>query len=310
MKQKLIWQTLWVVLLATPLVGYSSLYFRRPPLVNEEKVLFQGVTYQRMVRSAPRPHVIHTVAIDLQAPGIGILVTPGAPGDDGQEVVASTTSEFVQSSGVQLAVNANYFYPFAEDTPWRYFPHSGDRVNPIGEAISSGQRYAATRHTWPALCFDTDRQAEIVEYAVCPEGTDQAIAGELILVFDGVSVTKPQAKTTKGKPFTPYHYARAAIGLNAQGDKLWIVVIDGKQPFYSRGLTLAELADFFVTLGVDVAINLDGGGSTTLVMATPSGPKVLNAPIHTKLPMRERPVANHLGIYAAPQRKMGIENQR
>jgi len=295
MKPKLIWQTLGVVLLAAPLVGYSSLHFHRPPYVNEEKVLFEGITYQRTVRSAPRPHVIHTVAIDLQAPGIGVLVTPGAPGDDGQEIHASTTSEFVQTSGVQLAVNASYFYLCIEDTPWRYFPHSGDRVNVLGEAISNGQRYAASQPKWPALCFDTDRQAEIVESGVCPEGTAHGVAGDRILVSHG-AYTGGDVRPTNNKP-----YARVAIGLNALRDKLWIVVVDGKQPFYSEGLTLAELGDIFLGLGADVAINLDGGGSTTLVMATPSGPKVLNAPIQTKLPMRERPVANHLGIYATPQ---------
>ncbi|MBD2020680.1 phosphodiester glycosidase family protein, partial [Leptolyngbya sp. FACHB-36] len=53
-------------------------------------------------------------------------------------------------------------------------------------------------------------------------------------------------------------------------------------------------------LGADKAVNLDGGGSTTIVVSSPTGPYALNAPIHTKIPLRERPVANHLGFYAAP----------
>jgi exopolysaccharide biosynthesis protein len=58
-----------------------------------------------------------------------------------------------------------------------------------------------------------------------------------------------------------------------------------------------ELSRIFAKLGVDKAINLDGGGSTTLVVDTGNGATVLNAPIHAKLPMNERPVANQIGFY-------------
>jgi len=73
---------------------------------------------------------------------------------------------------------------------------------------------------------------------------------------------------------------------------------------YSEGMTIVELAKFVQQLGVDRALNLDGGGSTTLVMGTRLGARVLNAPIHTKVPMRERPVANHLGFYAFDDRSL------
>ena len=44
-------------------------------------------------------------------------------------------------------------------------------------------------------------------------------------------------------------------------------------------------------------MNLDGGGSSTLVVEGPDGePRVLNSPIDNYIPGRERPVANHLGI--------------
>ena len=79
-----------------------------------------------------------------------------------------------------------------------------------------------------------------------------------------------------------------------------MLVVDGKQPFYSEGVTLAELADFLISLGCDRALNLDGGGSSTLVVNKDNRVTVLNAPIHTKIPMRERPVANHLGFSISP----------
>ncbi|MEM9163608.1 MAG: phosphodiester glycosidase family protein, partial [Cyanobacteria bacterium P01_F01_bin.4] len=264
--------------MALPILGYGSLHFRRPPLVATEQTLFQGITYQRAPQTTPRPHVIHTVAIDLQAPGIEALVTPGAPGDDQRDVHAAKTSDFLETSGVQLAINANYFSQFSEDTPWRYSPHPGDRVNAIGAAISNQQQYSTSQSQWPALCISSQQFAQIAQTGTCPADTAHAVAGKAILVSDGVAAINQKAQA-KDKP-----YARVAVGLNADGTKLWLVVVDGKQPLYSEGLTEAELAEVFLNLGTDIALNLDGGGSTTLVIDTPAGPKFLNAPIHTKLP--------------------------
>jgi hypothetical protein len=59
-------------------------------------------------------------------------------------------------------------------------------------------------------------------------------------------------------------YPRAAFGV---GDGLvWLVACDGRGP-RDAGLTLAELAELMTTLGARDAINLDGGGSTSLVSA-------------------------------------------
>ena len=94
-------------------------------------------------------------------------------------------------------------------------------------------------------------------------------------------------------------YSRTAVGISEKGDRLWLIIIDGKQPFYSEGVTEQELAKIAIKLGCDRALNLDGGGSSTLVAKVANQIKVLNAPMHTKIPMRERPVANHLGFGVA-----------
>jgi exopolysaccharide biosynthesis protein len=96
-------------------------------------------------------------------------------------------------------------------------------------------------------------------------------------------------------------YPRVAAAVNREGTKLWLIAVDGKQPLYSEGITIAELTKIATDLGAYAALNLDGGGSTTLVMSTNQGSRVLNAPIHTRIPMRERPVGNHLGFYALPE---------
>jgi Phosphodiester glycosidase len=66
---------------------------------------------------------------------------------------------------------------------------------------------------------------------------------------------------------TPFHRRnpRTAVGATADG-KLLIVTVDGRQPGHSVGMSLRELAELFVRLGARSAMNLDGGGSTTMVI--------------------------------------------
>jgi exopolysaccharide biosynthesis protein len=91
---------------------------------------------------------------------------------------------------------------------------------------------------------------------------------------------------------------RTAIGINRNGRWLYIVVVDGRQPFYSEGATFGELADILIKFGANYAMALDGGGSSTMVIEGEDGePVILNSPIDQYVPGRERPVANHLGLY-------------
>jgi exopolysaccharide biosynthesis protein len=273
--------------LLLPLGAYGILHFQRPPQTDEERRLFPGITYNRNARSQPRPVMIHIVNIDLKTAGLKVLVTPKTPNK------SRTTSEFLREFNLKLAINASYFVPFYEHTPWDYYPRSGDGSFAMGEVIANGNRYSQPRSQWAVLCMSRANIANIVAAGTCPQGTLNAVAGRELLVSDGKPV--PELFTSGTQQENPY--PRVAAGIDRQGEKLWLIVVDGKQPLYSEGLTKLELAKLFAKLGVDRALNFDGGGSTTLVMAASNGFKVLNAPIHAKLPTTERPVANHIGFY-------------
>jgi exopolysaccharide biosynthesis protein len=58
---------------------------------------------------------------------------------------------------------------------------------------------------------------------------------------------------------------RTAIGVQADG-RVIMVVVDGRQPRYSAGLTLLGLAQLMRDLGAVDAMNLDGGGASTMVV--------------------------------------------
>ncbi|MDJ1176260.1 phosphodiester glycosidase family protein [Roseofilum capinflatum] len=277
------------LLLGIPGGIYGILLLSRPartPLVEE---LFPGVTYTRLIRSTPRPLVIHQVKIDLSTAQMQPLVTPGDSQADGMEISARTTSEFVRELGVQLAINGSFFYPFEAKSPWQVYPESGDRVRISGQAIANGIEYSPVNGGWPVLCFLSSPRAVIPGSDACPPDTQQGIAGGTILIWDGEAVPLSSGS------FYDDAYPRTAIGLDASGTQVFILVVDGRQRFYSEGMALPELQALFVELGVETALNLDGGGSTTLVVADPHL-RVLNAPIHTRIPLRQRAVGNHLGF--------------
>jgi hypothetical protein len=280
-----------VIALLLPLILYAQLCFQRPPQTPVRQTLFPGVIYQRSIYSFPRPYSLHLITIDLTTPGIRAFATPGMPTAERGETTARTASKFLQEFNLQLAINANYFYPFREQSPWDFYPRTGDRVKLLGQAISNGAVYASAQTDWPALCLSQNNRARIVKTGECPADTAQAVAGRDLLILNRDPVAP------KSQPESDPPYSRTAVAVDRTGETLWLAIVDGKQPFYSEGITLAELTEIFKRLGVDAALCLDGGGSATLAVKTGSKPTVLNAPIHTKIPMRERPVANHLGFY-------------
>ncbi|MFW5697356.1 MAG: phosphodiester glycosidase family protein [Fimbriimonadaceae bacterium] len=77
--------------------------------------------------------------------------------------------------------------------------------------------------------------------------------------------------------FDTERHPRTAMGVDAAGETLWLVTVDGRQEGWSRGIDLYELAELLRYLGADDAANLDGGGSTTMwvdgqVVNRPSDP--------------------------------------
>ena len=86
-----------------------------------------------------------------------------------------------------------------------------------------------------------------------------------VLLIDGNRYTDYAAEG-----FEPWFYEkrhpRTAIGMSKNGETAWLVVADGRQPDFAMGMTLPELTDFFEELGAYNAFNLDGGGSSTMVI--------------------------------------------
>jgi Phosphodiester glycosidase len=125
-----------------------------------------------------------------------------------------------------------------------------------------------------------------VDWAL-PGEPQVAISGDRILLRNGVR------QVTNDRELHP----RSAIGIDRDTGRLLLLVIDGRQSF-SRGYTLVEEARMMKQLGAEDALNLDGGGSSTMVAENRDGRRqVLNSPSDG----RQRAIPDGIAImYDAP----------
>lgn len=133
------------------------------------------------------------------------------------------------------------------------------------QALRPGTR---VRLTWNTEGFDWQKYPN-------------AVGGGPLLLRDGRSALTADAEGfTKG--FIEGRHPRSAVGRTPEGD-VWFVTVDGRQPM-SVGASLEELAGIMKGLGCTDAVNLDGGGSTTL--------HILGVTVNRPSDGRERAVAN------------------
>ncbi|HUQ55269.1 phosphodiester glycosidase family protein [Lentzea sp.] len=112
-----------------------------------------------------------------------------------------------------------------------------------------------------------------------------AIGGRQLLVENGRNVA----------PDDTVH-PRTAVGFSRDGKKMHMLTVDGRQGAHLLGLNLKDLADAMIELGAHNALNLDGGGSSTMLVREPgtTGLRTVNTPSDGG----ERPVPNGLALYA------------
>ncbi len=167
------------------------------------------------------------------------------------------------ASGRPEAIVAGFFVR----DPWR----------PLGEVRIGGQTVA---HEPIVAPFGPERSCVHVEpgggitlaprreIAAAPPG-DLVQAGPLLVAGDRVVVGDEDREGLSAgagqfdSDITAKRHPRCALGIN--GDELFAVCCDGRRTGVDAGLDLAELARLLIALGATDALNLDGGGSATLV---------------------------------------------
>ncbi|MEV0271523.1 phosphodiester glycosidase family protein [Hamadaea sp. NPDC050747] len=265
---------------------------------NSGAALGIGVHSGQLVQS---PTAGWSNAVGFSAEGIGRLLQVGFDGTatwDGGSVALTQFNNRVQSGGIGLITPL-----WGDYTRQRAVDGASDVtevtlvdnvVTAIGSAAGSGTIPAGTTillgREAGAVALRNLAVGTHVTVAYQPKTSDggplyAAVGGNYLLVKDGVPQDFDDVALA----------ARSAVGFNREGTKMYLLTIDGKQA-NSAGVTLGKWAQIVADFGAYNALNIDGGGSSTLLARKPGEADLTleNSPSDGS----ERAVANGLGLYA------------
>ncbi|MEI6083738.1 MAG: phosphodiester glycosidase family protein [Verrucomicrobiota bacterium] len=218
------------------------------------------VAYWHEQRQQPRPLQIHFLRIDLSNPTIAVnaLVADDPDGAGPAEAQLENPLDLAARGGVMAAVNANAFNAVPPLAPGEQ-PHWVWHL-PID--IKGWAQLGATVRSlpvkgWPSIWIDPAGRGH-VGIRNEPAPAQAAAAGFGQLLRDGQSVVGTNQIL----------HPRTAAGVDREGFRLWLLVVDGRQPNYSEGATESELAGLMKEVGCWDALNLDGGGSSIMLLST------------------------------------------
>jgi hypothetical protein len=260
---------------------------------------YLGITLVDRTESSPRAVHVHVVQIDLTAPGLRFELSPPA---GAREVVRQTTLDFLRQEHAQLAVNAHYFLPF---------PSTDREAWVIGIAASEGRVYSAFESPEqdyalladaPGINIDRGNHAAIVHRdRAQPDGRHVAEPVTLWTAFAGsAQILTGGAVTIPDLAWYRALQARTAAGLSR--DRLTLTLFTVDKVGGSEGMQVGEVADLLRRdYGVWDAINLDGGGSSTLALEDPVThvASLVNAS-SDRDPVSGRAVGSSLAVFARP----------
>ena len=247
--------------------------------------LYDGIDFMRCESTAPIQKIF-ILRVDTENKDLEFYTTGRHPDykDEESETLRETTVDFLNENDMLAAVNANFYSPFNATTRTTRGPS-----NVIGLAVSDGVLVSSPEVNCP--CFTVNSDGIKTIRAISPdeslEGIRTAVAGKPIILKDGEIVKQGDESV----------HPRTAVGISKDNRYVYFMTIDGRQ-VQSIGATLENEAKWLKKAGAWDGLNLDGGGSTTMVIRTPEGKaKVLNSPIgNANIKGYLRNNANHIGV--------------
>ncbi|MBQ7347600.1 MAG: phosphodiester glycosidase family protein [Clostridia bacterium] len=219
--------------------------------------LADGVAYRELVYKDANGLPINAYALEIDLNKASVL---NATPNYGNQItnVTATTPEAMQAVAnrgydVIAGVNADFFWIDTDKSPYGLCIKNG-------EVLHEGNRpwFGITADGIPVIgTYD--------EYLSDYDGKlTEAVGGSHIVLKDGM-----YHNITHYNDFASARDPRTAVGITKDG-KLILLVVDGRS-ILSNGASLADLGSILLDLGVTDALNLDGGGSSTMVTATANG---------------------------------------
>jgi len=183
--------------------------------------------------------------------------------------------------GVEITVAGGRVAALIDGAGSQVIPHDGLALSASGAA-----REWALANLRRGMRIEI--KTEIAATPSIPFKPDFIIGAGPQLLASGKFVAQAEA-ANYSESLMRLRHPRTAAGWREDG-RLILVTVDGRQPQKSVGMTIEELANLMFEFGCHEAINLDGGGSTTMVINN----KIVNSPSDQT---GERPVSDALLIY-------------
>jgi hypothetical protein len=222
------------------------------------------ITIERFARAQAAGPLAGVVAkIDLSDPRAQVeLALAKKKSEPNCSAQLETPSTAAREQNFDIAVNASFFAAPVERNvdgkKVRYFV--GNCATPVGWHVNAKEKISepANDRLRATLIMREDGRASIVaDVKTLPAKTRWAVSGNAVVVTNGRVVSTDA---------TGARHPRTVAGLSEDGKTLFLVVVDGRAPMHSVGANMLELGELLVSLGVHDAVNLDGGGSTAMVV--------------------------------------------
>ncbi len=251
-------------------VGYSFETELSRWVLKEETVstLTEGVTYtyQYFTDGENRPFRAYVLKID---PSKAYLYM--GTSSDGYDYTVSESGRKTVRQHIDAAIG-NGITPIAAVNA-DFFDISGD-YHPKGLCIKEGKVIAGVRGR-PWCGFTADGKfvcGDAALYAEYEGKLRTAVGASNVVVSNGAAMSDGM-----GGP-----HPRTLAGVTEDGTII-LAVIDGRQPELSNGAAFAQCAAFMISHGAVNAVNLDGGGSSTMIVLGENGYQTKNSPSDGKL---------------------------
>lgn len=220
-----------------------------------------GIEHSKIsyINKQGEPMTIFILTVDLSVSGVSIEVaTPfDQPGFARQTVRDMITYKNMKSNQHVIGgVNGDYWDVSTPNLP---------AGTPLGLVYKNGimiKELPDKNYYFLALLQKkTAIIGNYTDYQWVKANIKEALGGRYWLVQNRLNIS--EKLNTNVEP-------RTSVGLlNAQ--KVVFVIVDGRRPGYSAGISMQNLADLFLTIGATDAINMDGGGSTTYILKNNEG---------------------------------------
>lgn len=294
-----------IALAAAALAGGMCRANWREDMWTRPVALREGVSVKALALEEPRLMKAYIARVDLSTPGIGFTATDRAenwgetmPDYTNRTVLIDTkretTAAFMarrraQGLDVELAVNTAPWGPWVPPFTHTYGSFRGWNVSG-GVELSHGKNPKKGAF----IVVRKDGRVDATPRVPVAETNSVAIA----MCGFGMIMTNGVPTFSVAHPRPAQLAPRTALGVTADRKTLVVLVVDGRQPGYSLGADIEDLYNILRKEGVTDAVNMDGGGSSSLVVYDRAAGRPLM--INHQPRGTERKNALNFGIFFAP----------